>query len=873
MEYRKTIIILMVAIFIFSITAVSASDMNDTAIDNDNTNQIELSTDDNIIEYKAVSIAEDTQLTQSNNDEKISAENKLNKGTYSDLRNEIRNGGNISLTKNYYCYVDGDGKEIKIITPGVIDGKGAVIDMTGINMHTFWVNTNGVEFKNLTIKNTDFAGFGGAIMFTSSYSGTVTNCNFINHIGNGGTRGGAVYFGHSGTVINCNFTNNKAGHIGGAVYFGHSGTVINCNFTNNNAIRKGGAIYCEEELNIKNCLFDSNQATGKILDNLIEFQQYCGGAVYAGSVIIDSSRFSNNYAEDYGGAIYAEKVTLTDNASYFVDNAVEEDDGGAIYTNIITNDVVYNAVFLHNDAAQSHRGYGGAIYINKENHITFSNCVFANNLCGGHGGAIYLDSISSTISLYNNIFSENNEQGLTKTNSVFNKGTYGNINNNLFYGKLSGTKYESEMHPFVEWKAFKSNIYHTDTDPLHLELRLSKNNADLNKVVRATLCYIKSDGSILPNGPNGKVSFRVPENINIKSQGTNQNGTYIDFTSTKAGSFDIKADLYKQHVIKKINFVGKELIDPELTIKVDNVTEGSNATITITTNNTFNGEVTVIINNKTYSVSVTNGTGTYNIPNLKAGNYTATVISKQTNIFKASTITFDFTVKKRLADPKFDINVGEVIEGSNVTITISIRYITHRVNVTVIIGDKNYTVPVIDGSGSCNIPGLKAGNYTATVISKQTDKFQATNKTTNFTVKSKETQTLIDPELNIKVDNITEGSNATILINTNKTYNGEVTVIIGDKNYTVALVNGIGSCNISDLKAGNYTATVILKQTDKFQATNKTTNFTVKSKETQTLIDPELNIKVDNITEGSNATILIKVLSTNCQNLKNLKYT
>lgn len=181
MEYRKTIIILMVAIFIFSITAVSASDMNDTAIDNDNTNQIELSTDDNIIEYKAVSIAEDTQLTQSNNDEKISAENKLNKGTYSDLRNEIRNGGNISLTKNYYCYVDGDGKSIKIITPGVIDGKGAVIDMTGINMHTFWVNTNGVEFKNLTIKNTDFAGFGGAIMFTSSYSGTVTNCNLSLH--------------------------------------------------------------------------------------------------------------------------------------------------------------------------------------------------------------------------------------------------------------------------------------------------------------------------------------------------------------------------------------------------------------------------------------------------------------------------------------------------------------------------------------------------------------------------------------------------------------------------------------------------------------------------------------------------------------------
>ncbi len=76
------------------------------------------------------------------------------------------------------------------------------------------------------------------------------------------------------------------------------------------------------------------------------------------------------------------------------------------------------------------------------------------------------------------------------------------------------------------------------------------------------------------------------------------------------------------------------------------ITEGSNATITITTNNTFNGEVTVIINKKTYSVSVTNGTGTYNISNLKAGNYTATVISKQTDKFRAAAKIINFTVKK-----------------------------------------------------------------------------------------------------------------------------------------------------------------------------------------------------------------------------------
>ena len=43
MEYRKTIIFLIFAIFIFSFTAISASDMNDTVINSDDTSQIGLS--------------------------------------------------------------------------------------------------------------------------------------------------------------------------------------------------------------------------------------------------------------------------------------------------------------------------------------------------------------------------------------------------------------------------------------------------------------------------------------------------------------------------------------------------------------------------------------------------------------------------------------------------------------------------------------------------------------------------------------------------------------------------------------------------------------------------------------------------------------
>ena len=87
--------------------------------------------------------------------------------------------------------------------------------MKGSNIWAFYVTGSGVTFKNLTIKNANFDGSGGAIYFSSS--GTVENCNFI---GNNATYfGGAIYFSSSGTtheVRNCNFTNNSASRDGGA---------------------------------------------------------------------------------------------------------------------------------------------------------------------------------------------------------------------------------------------------------------------------------------------------------------------------------------------------------------------------------------------------------------------------------------------------------------------------------------------------------------------------------------------------------------------------------------------------------------------------------------------------------------------------------
>lgn len=118
---------------------------------------------------------------------------------------------------------------------------------------------------------------------------------------------------------------------------------------------------------------------------------------------------------------------------------------------------------------------------------------------------------------------------------------------------------------------------------------------------------------------------------------------------------DDELELYKGHYIQhasdaiRVNVL--ERIDPNLTISVDDILEGDSAVVKITTNATFSGNVVVKIGNKEYNVTVVNGTGTLNVPNLAAGPYTATAIFAATGIFIYSEKTTSFTVAKKPVTP------------------------------------------------------------------------------------------------------------------------------------------------------------------------------------------------------------------------------
>ena len=294
MEYKKTIILLALVVFLLSIAGVSASEIDNT-IASENANTIELSTD-NDIEDNLQTSEENEALASTDYDEAIAQTDTevlgADSAKYSDLANEINQSGNITLTHKSYTYDEGGTIAISEDNK-VIDGNGAVIDMNGSTIRAFSISGLGVTIKNLTIKNANYDGNGGAIYFSNSAtSGTVSNCNFAGNTATGD--GGAIRMS-SGTVSNCNFTNNKVtgtNSWGGAIRMS-SGTVSNCNFTDNSAFSRGGAVYFSSTGTVSNCNFTGNTAT------------YNGGAVYFSNTgTVSNCNFTDNTAYGDGGAVF-----------------------------------------------------------------------------------------------------------------------------------------------------------------------------------------------------------------------------------------------------------------------------------------------------------------------------------------------------------------------------------------------------------------------------------------------------------------------------------------------------------------------------------------------------------------------------------------
>ena len=180
---------------------------------------------------------------------------------------------------------------------------------------------------HLTMEDITITGqFNNALYFDSGSYGTISNCEFENIVNDAKTMhpinmwnsnvllndctfqsNGNILCSYSTlNIIDCTFTNNSAGYDGGAIGAGTSNLTVNgSKFIDNVASRYGGAIYAAH-LKVYDTEFTGNSAE-------------TGGAIYienANSIInITSSVFDSNIADNYRN-IYSESITREINFEY-----------------------------------------------------------------------------------------------------------------------------------------------------------------------------------------------------------------------------------------------------------------------------------------------------------------------------------------------------------------------------------------------------------------------------------------------------------------------------------------------------------------------------------------------------------------------------
>ena len=428
----------------------------------------------------------------------------------------IKNGEytieNCTFSENY-AYDDGGAIYIDAESRATI--KNSKLDWNKVEIGVSRNDDGGAIYSlgSLIVESCDFIfnsayGYGGAIYSTGNLRLT-GKCTFVNNYAS--KDGGAIYAKKidNGTIENMYFEGNRA-HYGGAVYLKSDNAVTfkNCNFKINYALGFAGGAICSDgsgETTIQNCEFEDNKATdfeitgeGTSGDGFIDFK---GGAVYADNeLVIDNCYFKNNFAADCGGAVYANSgLTWGDNPSIFIGNTVRpyaadviHRKGGAVYATKFNSDP-HNLIFIDNSGE-----YGGAIYINNENHVTFDSCYFENNVAyvpkrntgpeSGQGGAIYLDSSSSELSLINNIFINNKA---VEGQVTYNCGNYKTIQNN--YWGTNNPDFGSDL--IIEWHRFGSNDKHKDSSPLKLELFLNASGIGISDTYLLTARFTDSNGN------------------------------------------------------------------------------------------------------------------------------------------------------------------------------------------------------------------------------------------------------------------------------------------------------------------------------------------------------------------------------------------
>ena len=189
----------------------------------------------------------------------------------------------------------------------------------------------------------------------------------------------------------------------------------------------------------------------------------------------------------------------------------------------------------------------------------------------------------------------------------------------------------------------------------------------------------------------------------------------------------------------KVNGNGKKYAN--LVVDASDISVGEIAVINIKIDRDATGKLTV---NGT-EVTATDGIATYNVSNLTSGNYSYVVRFAGDDRFNASEKTITINVNKiEMPEDENPFNVDENTTVVSKVPTYSISLPSDATgNLTVIVGDKRYVAPVVNGSATVKVTYASAGKHKVTVIYSGDSKYAPIVQNTTA-------QVVVDPKVVMK---------------------------------------------------------------------------------------------------------------------------
>ena len=247
-----------------------------------------------------------------------------------------------------------------------------------------------------------------------------------------------------------------------------------------------------------------------------------------------------------------------------------------------------------------------------------------------------------------------------------------------------------------------------------------------------------------------------------------------------------------------------QLISPDITINVTDVSFGQDVAIAVGINNQCIGDIVIKIDGKTYVDSINDqGIIAKTLYNLNVGIHTVEASYKGDARFYDQYVSCNFTVRK--IDTNLNVSSEDIFVGENAIIRIEMPSDVSG-NVSCVINGKNYSAKVNGGISNICISDLEAGKYTVT-IKFESEKYADCENITSFTVSK------------IKLSQDVLKVNGTkFVLSLPSDAKGSLVVNVNDKAYTQEVIGGNAILGISDLSPGDYTASVIYSGDNKYES-------------------------------------------------------